>query len=170
MGNFRTTNLGVVMAKSGLRPAESLLNNRSRRHVLRLMSLPKGNQAKSLPGGNTAMHGTAYGPFQRVLRPGGRDLPAGGRTNGTRCERLHRRRRVGGAGGAESGLTARVGMKIVRVKGRLAGYPDTLRHARSHDISTTCPKATKFRVTQYSASRNLHSMYQKIPLSTEPSG
>jgi len=31
------------MAESGLRPAESLLNNRSRRHVLRLMSLPKGN-------------------------------------------------------------------------------------------------------------------------------
>ena len=49
-GNFQTTNLGVVMAESGLRPAESLLNNRSRRHVLRLMSLPKGNQAKSLPG------------------------------------------------------------------------------------------------------------------------
>ena len=48
-GNFRSTNLGVVMAESGLRPAESLLNNRSRRHVLRLMSLPKGNQAKSLP-------------------------------------------------------------------------------------------------------------------------
>jgi len=43
------------MAESGLRPAESLLNNRSRRHVLRLMSLPKGNQAKSLPGSNTPM-------------------------------------------------------------------------------------------------------------------
>jgi len=54
-GNFRTANLGVVMAESGLRPAESLLNNRSRRHVLRLMSLPKGNQAKSLPGNNTPM-------------------------------------------------------------------------------------------------------------------
>ena len=54
-GNFRMTNLGVVMAESGLRPAECLLNNRSRRHVLRLMSLPKGNQAKSLPGCNTAM-------------------------------------------------------------------------------------------------------------------
>ena len=55
-GNFRTTDLGVVMAESGLvRPAECLLNNRSRRHVLRLMSLPKGNQAKSLPGCNTAM-------------------------------------------------------------------------------------------------------------------
>jgi len=53
--NFRTTNLGVVLAESGLRPAESLLNNRSRRHVLRLMSLPKGNKAKSLPGCNTAM-------------------------------------------------------------------------------------------------------------------
>jgi len=41
------------MAESGLRPAECLLNNRSRRHVLRLMSLPRGNQAKSLPGSNT---------------------------------------------------------------------------------------------------------------------
>ena len=48
-GKFRTTNLGIVMAVSGLRPAESLLNNRSRRHVLMLMSLPKGDQAKSLP-------------------------------------------------------------------------------------------------------------------------
>jgi len=38
MGNLRTTNMGVVMAESGLLPAESLLNNRSRRHVLRLMS------------------------------------------------------------------------------------------------------------------------------------
>jgi len=54
-GNFWTTNLGVVMAESGLRPAESHLNNRSRRHVLELMSLPKGNQAKSLPGCNTAV-------------------------------------------------------------------------------------------------------------------
>ena len=26
-GNFRTTNLGVVIAESGLRPAECLLNN-----------------------------------------------------------------------------------------------------------------------------------------------
>jgi len=51
----RTTNLGVAMAESGLRPAECLLNNRSRRYVLRLMSLPKGNQAKSLPGSNTPM-------------------------------------------------------------------------------------------------------------------
>ena len=53
--NFRTTNLGVVMAESGLRPAEILLNNRSRRHVLMLMSLPKEDQAKSLPGNDTAM-------------------------------------------------------------------------------------------------------------------
>jgi len=43
------------MAESGLRPAESLLNNRSRRHMLRLMSLPKGNQAKSHPDGSTHM-------------------------------------------------------------------------------------------------------------------
>ena len=54
-GNFRSTNLGVVMAESGLRLAVSLLNNRSRRHVLRLMSLPKGDQAKSLPSYDTAM-------------------------------------------------------------------------------------------------------------------
>jgi len=54
-GIFRTTNVGVVMEESGLRPAESLLNNRSRLHVMRLMWLPKGNQAKSLPGCNTAM-------------------------------------------------------------------------------------------------------------------
>ena len=40
-GSFWASNLGVVMAESGLRPAESLLNNRRRRHVLRLMSLPK---------------------------------------------------------------------------------------------------------------------------------
>jgi len=52
-GNFRTTNLEVTMAEPGLRSAESLPNNRSRRHALRLMSLPKGNQAKSLPGSNT---------------------------------------------------------------------------------------------------------------------
>jgi len=60
------------MAESGLRPVESLLNNRSRRHVLRLMSLPKGNQAKP--------PWEAHGPFQRVLRPGGGNLPTGGRT------------------------------------------------------------------------------------------
>src|SRR5258705_4226914 len=54
-GNFRTTNLGVVMAESGLRPAESLLNNRSRRHVLRLMSLPRGDQARNLPVCDSAM-------------------------------------------------------------------------------------------------------------------
>ena len=43
------------MAESGLRPVESLLNNRSRHYVLRLMSLPKRDQAKSLPGCDTAM-------------------------------------------------------------------------------------------------------------------
>jgi len=36
------------MVESGLRPAEC-------RHLLRLMSLPRGNQAKSLPGSNTPM-------------------------------------------------------------------------------------------------------------------
>jgi len=54
-GNFRTTNLGVVMAEPGLCPAESLRNNRNRRYKLRLVSLPKGDQAKTLPGCDTAM-------------------------------------------------------------------------------------------------------------------
>ena len=58
------------MAESCLRPEESLLNNRSRRHVPRLMTLPKGNQAKSPPR-LQHRHGTAHGPFQRVLQPGG---------------------------------------------------------------------------------------------------
>ena len=53
-GSF-PTNLGVVMVEPGLRPAECLLNNRSLRHVLRPMSLPKGNQAESLPGNSTPM-------------------------------------------------------------------------------------------------------------------
>jgi len=81
------------MAESGLRPAESLLNNRSRRHVLRLMSLPRGNQAKSLPGGDTPMgqHMVHFSEYS-------------GRANRTRGQRLHRRRRVGGAGGEEGGL------------------------------------------------------------------
>jgi len=52
-GNFRTTNLGAVIVLAPSR--ESLLNNGSQRHVLRLLSLPKGDQAKSLPGYDTAM-------------------------------------------------------------------------------------------------------------------
>jgi len=43
------------MAEPGLHPAKCLLNNRSRHHVLGLISLPKGNQAKSLPGSSTPM-------------------------------------------------------------------------------------------------------------------
>ena len=50
-GNFRTTNLAVVMAELGLRLAECLLNNRTQRHALRLMSLPKGQGCG--PGGFT---------------------------------------------------------------------------------------------------------------------
>jgi len=102
-GNFRTTNLGVVMAESGLRPAESLLNNRSRRHVLRLMSLPRGKPSQVPPGRQHA-YGTTDGPLQRVFRSGGGSLLTGGRTDGTRGERLNRRRRVGGTGGEEGGL------------------------------------------------------------------
>jgi len=43
---------GFVMAESGPRPAESLLNNRSRRHVLRL-----------IPTRRRHCQGTAYVPF-----------------------------------------------------------------------------------------------------------
>ena len=112
-GNFRTTNLGVVMAESGLRPAKSLLNNRSRHHVLRLMSLPKGDKAKSPPG-----CGATDGPLQRVLRTGGRDIPAVGRTNGTRRQHFHRRRGVGGVGGEESGPPTGAGALDGRVSGQ----------------------------------------------------
>jgi len=49
-GEFPDHQFGAVMAGPGLRPAESLLNNRSRRHVLRLMSLPQGDQANPLTG------------------------------------------------------------------------------------------------------------------------
>jgi len=79
-GNFQTTNLGVVMA-------ESLLNNRSRRHVLRLMSLPRGD---TLPGCDTAME-------QRMVHfseCSGR-IPTRGRANGTRRQHLGRGRGVG---------------------------------------------------------------------------
>jgi len=95
-------NLGVVMAESGLRPAESLMNNRSRRHVLKLLSLPKGQR-------------------MRVLRTGGRDIPAGGWANGTRRQHLDRRRGMGGAGGKESGLPTKANALYRRVSGRERG-------------------------------------------------
>ena len=41
-----------------------------------------------------------------MVRPGGGNLPTGGRTDGTRSAHPHRRRRVGGAGGEEGGLPA----------------------------------------------------------------
>jgi len=43
------------MAESGLCPAENLLNNRSRRHILRLMALPSGDHARTLSDGDTVM-------------------------------------------------------------------------------------------------------------------
>jgi len=48
-GEFPDYQSGSRDGRSGLRPAESLLNNRSRRHVLRLMSFPKGDQARPSP-------------------------------------------------------------------------------------------------------------------------
>jgi len=108
-GNFRTTNLGVVMAESGLRPAVSLLNDRIRRHVLRLMSLPKGDQAKTLPGGDISMgqrmvhFGNHSGWVEKIY------IPTGGRANGDRRQYLDRRCGVGGAGGNEGGLPTRAG-------------------------------------------------------------
>ena len=69
------------MAESGLCPAESLLNNKSRRHVLKLMSGP--DPAAKQPRATD-------GPLQRVRRTGGRDIPTGGWANGTRCQHLDR--------------------------------------------------------------------------------
>jgi len=108
------------MAESGLRPAECLLNNRSRRHVLRLMSLPKGNQAKSLPGSNTPMgqrmvHFSEYsGRVEEVYL-------SGGLANGARGERLRRRHRVGGAGGEGGGLPTGASALVGWVSGRDRG-------------------------------------------------
>jgi len=90
------------MAESGLRPAESLLNNKSRRHVLKLMSLPKGDQAKTLPGGDTAM---GNGWSTSASTPDGRERYTGGRANGTLRQHLDRRR---GTGGKEGGLPTRL--------------------------------------------------------------
>ena len=115
-GNFRTTNLGVVMAESGLRSAKSLLNNRNRRHVLVTQGRP-GQVLIRL----RYSHGTTDGLLQRVLRTGGRDIPAGGRANGIRHQDLHRRRGMGGAGGKESGLPTGAGALDGRVSGRERG-------------------------------------------------
>ena len=71
------------MAESGLRPAESLLNNRSRRRVLRLISLPRGDQSRTLSGGGMAMgqqmvHFSEYsGRVEEVYLPEDRPIELG---------------------------------------------------------------------------------------------
>jgi len=54
-GCFRTTNLGALAMESGLRPAVAQLENRQRRFGLRLLSLPKGDQAREIVGLPTAV-------------------------------------------------------------------------------------------------------------------
>jgi hypothetical protein len=54
-GCFRTTNLGALMMESGFRPATAQLENRQRRFGLRLLSLPRGNQAGELVGAPSAI-------------------------------------------------------------------------------------------------------------------
>jgi len=102
-GNLRTTNLGVVIAELGLRPAECLLNNRSRHHAIRLMSLP---------------HGTTHSPLQRLLWTGGRDNPTGGGTNGARRGDHGRRGGVGRAEGKKGERPA----GAHTLDGRVAGW------------------------------------------------
>jgi hypothetical protein len=49
-GCFRTTNLGALAMESGLRPAATQLENRQRRFWLRLLSLPRRDQAREIVG------------------------------------------------------------------------------------------------------------------------
>jgi len=104
------------MAEPGLRPAASLPNSRSRRHVLSLMSLPSGSGQD--PTRRHHSHGATDGPLQRVLRTGRRDIPAGGRANGTPRQYLDRRRGVGGAGGKQGGLPTRNRLGVAQVARR----------------------------------------------------
>jgi len=62
-GNHRTMNLEVVMAEPGLRPAESLLNNRSRRHVTETNVITQGKPGE-VPPRQQHCHGTTHGPLQ----------------------------------------------------------------------------------------------------------
>ena len=50
---FRTTNLGALSMESGIRAAAAQLENRHRRFGLRLLSLPKGDQAREVVGAPT---------------------------------------------------------------------------------------------------------------------
>jgi len=54
-GCFRTTNLGALSIKSGLRAASAQLENRQRRFGLRLLSLPQGDQAREVVGAPTGI-------------------------------------------------------------------------------------------------------------------
>ena len=54
-GAFRTTNLGALSMESGLRPATNQLENGQRRFGLRLLSLPRGDNARVLVGACTAI-------------------------------------------------------------------------------------------------------------------
>ena len=115
--DFWTTNLSVVMVEPGLRLAESLLNNRSPRRVLRLMSLPREDQAMNLLGYDSAMG-------QRMVHfsdYSGRVDTTGGRANGTQRQRLGRRRGVGRTGGETGGLPTGAGALDGRVSGRERG-------------------------------------------------
>jgi len=52
-GCFRTTNRGALSMESGLRPATTQLENRQRRFGVRLLSLPQGDQARTIVGAPT---------------------------------------------------------------------------------------------------------------------
>jgi hypothetical protein len=54
-GCFWTTNLGALATESGLLPAVAQLENRRRRSVLRLLSLPQGGQVKEAMGAASAI-------------------------------------------------------------------------------------------------------------------
>jgi len=54
-GCFRTTNLGALSMESGLRAVTMQLENRQRRFGLRLLSLPRGDQAREMVGAPTAI-------------------------------------------------------------------------------------------------------------------
>jgi len=120
-GNFRTIKLGVVMAEPGLRRAGSLLNNRSRRHVLRLMSFLKGTKQSpsqaATPPWDSAWSISASSPVGWTKSM---YLPEDGQTKlGARiC-------RVGGAGGEEGGIPAGTsvldGTRTGRCRGGICG-------------------------------------------------
>jgi len=54
-GAFWTTNLGVLLMESGLRPATNQLENHQRRFGLRLLGLPQGEKAREMVSSNTPL-------------------------------------------------------------------------------------------------------------------